>query len=128
MLKYLIKVLINKCVPKTPSVRAAEDIIQISNDNTAATLSLSQSDIYNSIYEDVKELFKSSMRAKRLSREQVLYIKQMLNEFLKPYSKYYQNRYKNDAHEIYSKLKSPFLSNVEYQKISNFILECIRIY
>lgn len=128
MLRYLIKVLINKCVPPTPSIRAAEEIIKISNDNTAATLSLTQDEIYNSIYHDVKELFKSAMRAKRLTREQVLYIKQMLNEFLKPYRQYYINRYKNDAHEIYSKLKSPFLSNKEYEKISSFILECIKIY
>jgi hypothetical protein len=107
----------------------AEDIINKKREEEiAATLSLTQDEIYNSMYHEVKELFQTAMRSRRLTREQILYIKNMLNGFLKPYSRYYSQRYKNDAHEIYSKLKSPFLSNKEYQKISSFILNCIRIY
>jgi hypothetical protein len=107
----------------------AEDLINKKREEEiAATLSLTQDEIYGSMYQDVKELFGSAMRSRRLSREQIIYIRNMLNGFLKPYNKYYNQRYKNDAHEIYSKLKSPFLSNKEYQQLSLFILSCIRLY
>jgi hypothetical protein len=123
MLKQMLKLFFR------PIEVHAEDIINKRKEaEIAATLSLTQEEIYGSMYQDVKELFQSAMRSRRLSREQILYIKNMLNQFLKPYNRYYQARYKNDVHEIYSKLRSPFLSNKEYQQLSKFILSCIRLY
>jgi hypothetical protein len=123
MLKQMLKLFFR------PIEVHAEDIINKRKEaEIEATLALTQEEIYNSMYSQVKELFQTAMWSRRLTREQILYIKNMLNGFLKPYNKYYNQGYKNDAHEIYSKLKSPFLSNREYQKISQFILSCIRIY
>lgn len=83
----------------------------------AATLCVPQEEVYNTQYFQTKDFFNSSIKSRKITREQILYIKFMLNEFLKEYKEFYPNRYKNDAHEIYSKLRSPFLDNSHYSKI-----------
>ncbi|WP_139905600.1 hypothetical protein [Clostridium thermarum] len=115
MLTYLIKTLMHKYIPKENHY--AEDIIKGGKESIAATLCLTQDEIYNSMYHEAKDLFHDSIKAGQLNREQILYIKYSLREFLKDYREYYNAKYKNDAHEIYSLLKSPFLSNEHYTTI-----------
>lgn len=127
----MLKQLLKQTFRQVARERAyAEDIINsnTSKDYIAATLSLTQDQIYGSIYPEVQELFKEAVKNKRLRREQILWIKAYLNDVLMPYKQYYNQRYANDISECYTLLRSPFLSNVEYTKISVFILECIKIY
>jgi hypothetical protein len=118
MLGYLIKTALNKLVPPvSEEQRLAENIIKKGKDDVVATLCLTQDEIYKSRYHEAKDLFHDSMKAGQLNREQILHIKYILRESLKDHREYYSTKYQNDAHEIYTLLKSPFLSNVEYNSI-----------
>jgi hypothetical protein len=118
MINYLVKKMIKRLVPEVPiKQRNAEDIIYKSKEGIAATLALTQDDIVDSLYYEAKDLFNSSIKSSQLNREQILYIKYSLREFLKDYREYYPNHYTNDAHEIYTLLKSPFLNNENYSSV-----------
>ncbi|MDP4094878.1 MAG: hypothetical protein Q8920_16150 [Bacillota bacterium] len=119
MLTYLIKVLIHKYIPKNTPY--AEDIIRGGKEGLEAQIAISQKCTDNSLYPLCRDLFKGALQNKRLNRLQLLYIKETVTGFLGEYKRYYNQRYKNDAHEIYSKLKSPFLCNVDYQTLINII-------
>jgi hypothetical protein len=116
MINYLVKKMINRLVPPIQQ-KNAEDMISKSKEGIAATLAITQDDIVDSLYYEAKDLFNSSIKSGKLNREQILYIKYSLREFLSNYREYYANRYKNDAHEIYTLLKSPFLCNDHYSSI-----------
>lgn len=100
-------------------VRYAEDLIN--KGRTEAALTMTQDDIYKSMYPEAKELFKDAMKNKKLSREQIIYIKSQINDCLGENRKFYSSKYSNDAHEIYTKLKSPFLSNRDFTRIIKII-------
>ncbi|MEW9093918.1 MAG: hypothetical protein AB2417_02450 [Clostridiaceae bacterium] len=68
-------------------------------------------------YLQARDLFKDLMQQKSLNREQIIYIKVLIDERLGHYKKYYYKHYQNDAHEIYSKLKSAYLSIPDYKDI-----------
>jgi hypothetical protein len=126
MLKALLKRFIKKNLYVPKEQRYAETIIKGGSESMAAALSLTQDEIYLSKYRETKDLFHDAIKAGQLSREQVLYIKLMLNEFLKDYMKLYPGPYRNDAHEIYSKLKSPLLNNEHYETLIETILAFIK--
>lgn len=99
----------------------AEDIIASNKRDDSITLTLTQEDIYKSLYPKTRDRFKACMAAGMLSRPQIMYVKQLLNDSLGTKTKYYNQHYRNDAHEIYTKLKSPFLSNADFEKILDFL-------
>ena len=73
-------------------------------------------------YQTTKDLFHDAIQAGNLNHEQILYIKKVINESLGSYiNDYKYTHYKNDAHEIYSKLKSSHISVDNYKKIIQLI-------
>ncbi|GLC32880.1 hypothetical protein bsdE14_42900 [Clostridium omnivorum] len=73
-------------------------------------------------YITAKDLFHDAIQAGNLNHEQILYIKKIINESLDSYiNDYKYTHYKNDAHEIYSKLKSSHISVDNYKKIIQLI-------
>jgi hypothetical protein len=125
MLTGLVKTLMHKYIPK--QVTSAEEIIRKrERGDITTTLSFTQDKVYKSKYFEARDLFRDSLQGGKLSREQILHIKYSLREFLKDYREYYPSKYKNDAHEIYSLLKSPFLSNEHYSSIITTINKFIQ--
>lgn len=61
------------------------------------------------------------MKNGQLSRQQILGLKKLINVMLDGVKKYDNYYFKNDAHEIYVKLKDDRLSTLDYQEIINYI-------
>lgn len=73
-------------------------------------------------YQIAKDLFNNAIKSGNLNREQILYLKSVINECLGDYiNNYKYTRYKNDAHEIYSKLKSSHISISDFKRIIQLI-------
>jgi hypothetical protein len=73
-------------------------------------------------YETAKDLFNNAIKSGNLNREQILYLKKVINDSLGDYLKDFQyTRFQNDAHEIYSKLKSSHISINSFKKIIQLI-------
>jgi hypothetical protein len=73
-------------------------------------------------YQMAKDLFNNAIKAGNLNREQILYLKKVINDSLGDYlNDYMYTRYKNDAHEIYSKLKSSHISIDSFKKIIQLV-------
>lgn len=73
-------------------------------------------------YQQAKNLFHDAIQNRSLSREQILYLKKIIDESLGEYiNDYKHTRYKNDAHEIYSKLKSSHISIDSFKKIIQLV-------
>lgn len=73
-------------------------------------------------YQMAKDLFNNAIKTSCLNREQILYLKKVINESLGDYiNDYKYTRYKNDAHEIYSKLKSSHISIDSFKKIIQLV-------
>lgn len=69
-------------------------------------------------YLQAKDLFHDAIQAGNLTHEQILYLKKIIDESLGDYiNDYKYTRYKNDAHEIYSKLKSSYISIDDFKRI-----------
>lgn len=67
-----------------------------------------------------KELFKTALQSKKLTRAEILDIKEyLLSNVNDPTQK--NKEYSNDAHCIYSLLKSKYISEKTLKKIINFI-------
>jgi hypothetical protein len=126
MLKQLIRNFLRDTFAK--NYITAQDIVMQQQPSVEAILSVPQEEVVGSIYPECRDLFKQAMQDKRLTREQIIYFKDKLNERLGTNRRYYNKSYKNDAHEIYTKLKSPFLDNKDYEVLINTIMNFIRIY
>lgn len=73
-------------------------------------------------YVATKDLFHDAMQAGNLNHEQILYLKKVINESLgNSINDYKYTYYKNDAHEIYSKLKSSHISIDNFKRIIQLI-------
>lgn len=73
-------------------------------------------------YNYAKDKFKELLKGKRLTREQILYLKQLINSCIpKEHMAIYKINYKNDCHEIYCKLKSSFISEEDFKRIIGFL-------
>jgi hypothetical protein len=73
-------------------------------------------------YQMAKDLFNNAIKSGSLTREQILYLKKVINEALGDFiNDYRTTRYKNDAHEIYSKLKSSHISVPDFKKIIQLV-------
>lgn len=83
----------------------------IANDNSTSEL-----------YKYAKETFNILLKEKRLTREQILYLKQIINSCIpKEHMDLYKIKYKNDCHEIYCKLKSSFIDQETYERIISYL-------
>lgn len=77
----------------------------------------SRNNANNEYYILAKKLFKELLESKTINRQQILHLKEILSDLV-PTTR---DDYKNDMHEIYSKLKSPFLSNDDYRRIVKYL-------
>lgn len=74
-------------------------------------------------YQDAHYLFNQLMRAGKLERKDILKLKRMINASLGSYIQEYKNRhFKNDAHEIYSKMKDKHIDEKEWSEIIEFLV------
>jgi len=72
-------------------------------------------------YIQTKDLFKYLIKSRKLNHEQVLYLKKLLNNILGENQKYYTKKYDNDAHEIYSKIKSTCMGTQDYERVFDYL-------
>jgi hypothetical protein len=73
-------------------------------------------------YLRAKDLFNNAIKSGNLSREQILYLKKIIDDSLGSYlNDFKYTKYKNDAHEIYSKLKSSHISVASFKRIIQLI-------
>lgn len=131
MINFLVKALVNKYVPQVQGSRYAEDIIAQMNASKrpksksivsdTITISVPQEQVYNTLYFECRDLFKNALQQSRLRREQLIFLDNLLDEELGTKKKYYNKKYNNICHSIYSKLKSPFFDNTTYQRIMETI-------
>lgn len=76
----------------------------------------------DSYYLECKNLFNNMMKGGILKREKILELKDLIDLCLGDKIKYYKNyQFKNDCMEIYTKLKSENLNQLDYQKIIKFL-------
>ncbi|WP_461614390.1 hypothetical protein [Clostridium sp. Marseille-QA1073] len=77
----------------------------------------SRNNVNNEYYILAKKLFKELLENKKINRQQIIHLKCILSDLV-PRT---EDNYKNDMHEIYSKLKSPFLTNEDYKRIVKYL-------
>lgn len=69
-------------------------------------------------YEELRDLFKSKLQNKELSRGKIIGIEQYLRKQLKD-----NKKYKNNAHAIYTMLKSYYIKKEHISTIKSFLQE-----
>lgn len=79
----------------------------------------SQEEIYGSLYSDTQRMFNVAMKNGQLSSEQIRFIERYLRNELNVK----EGKFKNNAHCIYSLMRSPILNNDHYHMIQKFILD-----
>ena len=105
----------------------AQDIIakqknpQKQEEEFYSLLSSKQNVNENLDYKCAKDLFHNKMQSGKLSREQILFLKKVLNNDLGENAALYKCQYKNDAHEIYSKLKSIYITKEQLQQFTGYV-------
>lgn len=75
-----------------------------------------QDEMDGSLYPLIRAEFNANMKRKRLSHDQIYYIESYLRKQLND-----KRKFNNNAHAVYSMLKSPLLTNVEYQYLQNVL-------
>jgi hypothetical protein len=81
----------------------------------------------NQNYIKVKRLFNQSIKSGKLTREQLLSFKDILNTLLgKNLNHYTKFVFKNDCHEIYIKLKNSSLSELDYIQMYQYLNKLIK--
>lgn len=76
------------------------------------------------LYLSAQYLFNQLMKAGKLNRKQILYLKKLINNALGTYEKDYKNKhFENDAHEIYTKMKSIHIDKSDWMQIINYLEE-----
>lgn len=78
------------------------------------------------IYIIVKNNFRYCMQNKLLTRQQILNFKYQLNKYVKK-KKYTGVKFKNDCHEVYSKLKDTSISKKQMFKLNAYLLPVIEL-
>ncbi|MCT8976278.1 hypothetical protein N4T77_06680 [Clostridium sp. CX1] len=106
MLRMLLKKLIRKtCKPQKRTT--AEDVLY-------------PTQVYP-LYLCVQQTFNYCIKNRLMKREDILYMKEMLNGFIKNKNYYKDIKFKNDVHEIYKKLKSHNISEKQMKKLLDFV-------
>lgn len=109
ILNLLIKIFIRKANKKKKLY--AEDLVW-------------QKDVYP-IYIVVQNNFRYCMQNRLLTRQEILNFKYYLNKYSK--SKYTGIKFKNDAHEIYTKLKDTSISKKQMLKLNSYLEPTIEL-
>lgn len=109
MLNLLIKTFIRKANKKKKLY--AEDLIW-------------QKEVYP-LYIIVQNNFKYCMQNRLLTRQEILNFKYYLNKYSK--NKYTGIKFKNDAHEIYTKLKDTSISKKQMLKLNSYLEPSIKL-
>lgn len=74
------------------------------------------------LYLETRNYFRISLQNKVLTRKEILEIKKMLNHALKDQLKNYQNqKFENDAHEIYTKLKNHHIATNDMMILHDYL-------
>lgn len=81
------------------------------------------------LYTECKGLFNHLMKDGKMSRREILYLKGLINRLLgETILEHYKGfKFKNEANEIYVKLKNQYLESCDYQEILDYLKECERI-
>lgn len=74
------------------------------------------------LYLETVNYFKIALQNRILTRAEVLEFKRMLNQALSGHLKQYQQHFENDAHEIYTKLKSHHISQSDMEALRDYIM------
>jgi hypothetical protein len=84
----------------------------------------------NELYTKTRNLFSTLMKTKKLSRAEVVQFEKMIDADLgcildnyKKLEKEKTVKFKNDCHRIYFKLKSPYLSSVNFNELFAYLSE-----
>lgn len=110
MLQMLLKKLIRKtCKPQKRIT--AEDVLY-------------PTQVYP-LYLCVQQTFNYCIKNRLMKREDILYMKEMLNGFIKNQNYYKNIKFQNDVHEIYKKLKSHDIKPKQMQKLLDFVNQFI---
>lgn len=73
-------------------------------------------------YKQAKDSFNEAIKSSNLTREQILFLKKVINESLGDFINDYKDiKFKNDAHEIYSKLKCSHIKIPDFKKFIQLI-------
>lgn len=73
-------------------------------------------------YKMAVKLFNLLMKNRKMTRKDIIHLKKMLNSSLGEYVHEYDYlTYKNDAHEIYDKMKSIHIDKYDWQEIIEFL-------
>lgn len=77
---------------------------------------------YKPYYEETVQLFNKKIKGKQMDRKQILEFKKLVNKSLGSYKSVYDNwHFKNDAMEIYSKLKDIHIDKSDFIKLINYL-------
>ena len=78
------------------------------------------------MYHKCRESFGVLMKNGMLNKKEVIYLKNLINSCLgsNVLSHYDKFKFKNDAHEIYVKLKNSYLEKGDFEKIFEYLEEC----
>jgi cell division protein FtsL len=78
----------------------------------------------NPYYSQCKNLFNKQMKSGVMKRDKILELKDLIDLCLgDKVLKYNSYTFKNDAHEIYVKLQSDVLNQLDYERIIKFLLK-----
>lgn len=111
-------------LPNNTVISKNIDFPSVNNRNTM--IPASKKEIDDPEYKTLKAMIISSSQNKLFSREDVLKLKCEIDYRLGTHRYEYDDFvFKNDFHEIYSKLKSSRLNTEDYQYLANFISEMI---
>ncbi|MCD3351247.1 hypothetical protein G8V03_09635 [Clostridium botulinum D/C] len=108
MINYLIKSFLNTYVPRNTT--CVEELLY-------------DKEVYPQ-YVTTKSNFNYAMKNRLLNRQDILQIKIMLNKALfknRHLKDFNRKKFENDAHEIYTKLKSKYLSRKQLTNIDKYI-------
>ena len=80
------------------------------------------------LYLEARDLFNSLMKNRALSRNEILYLKNLINKQLGAYVDHYKTfKFKNDCQEIYTKMKCQHLDAEDFTEIIQYLNECKNI-
>lgn len=107
MVQKIIRLLLTKVIPAPTGSRYVEDIL------------------YNQrvypIYSEVQQRLTYCLKNKLINRDELMTFKYMLNKYIRNSYAYKDKKWKNDAHEIFTKLKSHYIKTKEMKRLLKYV-------
>lgn len=107
MVQKIIRLLLTKVIPAPTGSRYVEDIL------------------YNQrvypIYSEAQQKLTYCLKNKLINRDELMTFKYMLNKCIRNSYAYKDKKWKNDAHEIFTKLKSHYIRPKEMQRLLKYV-------